>query len=106
MIYDSRVLDVILQWSETMMSDRHDAANVVDGVLLVAIRHDTRRLVLSLPVRFSGEPNPPSWWVLRKIAPGVWKPISGLNGGSSVHEAGLIHTFITVVGVPEPAPWE
>lgn len=39
-------------------------------------------------------------WRLVKLAPGVWDvPVS-------VHVPGQMHAFMTLLEVPEPAPWE
>jgi len=39
-------------------------------------------------------------WGLMKLAPGVW------DVPQSVFIPDQIHTFVTLVGVPDPAPWE
>lgn len=39
-------------------------------------------------------------WPLLKLAPGVW------DVAKSIHVAGQFHGFVTLVGVPDPAPWE
>ena len=39
-------------------------------------------------------------WPLYRLGPGVW------DISKSIHVDGQFHGFVTVVGVPEPAPWE
>lgn len=39
-------------------------------------------------------------WALQKLGPGVW------DIGQSIFFAGQIHAFVTLIGVPDPAPWE
>jgi hypothetical protein len=39
-------------------------------------------------------------WPLHKLSPGVW------DISKSVYIEGQMHAFITVVGIPDPAPWE
>jgi hypothetical protein len=39
-------------------------------------------------------------WPMARLAPGVWDlPIS-------VHVPGQLHAYVTLIGVPDPAPWE
>ena len=42
----------------------------------------------------------PNRWNLVKLAPRVW------DMPASVHVPGQMHAFITLLGVPDPAPWE
>lgn len=42
---------------------------------------------------------PNRWWML-KLGPGVW------DIPQSIFFEGQIHAFVTLVGVPDPAPWE
>ncbi len=42
----------------------------------------------------------PSRWLLQRLAPGVW------DVPTSIHVPGQFHGFVTLLGVPEPAPWE
>jgi len=39
-------------------------------------------------------------WPLVKLAPGVW------DIPTSIHIEGQFHGFVTLLGVPSPAPWE
>jgi hypothetical protein len=39
-------------------------------------------------------------WPIYQLGPGVW------DLSKSVHAEGQYHGFVTVVGVPDPAPWE
>jgi hypothetical protein len=39
-------------------------------------------------------------WPLHRLGAGVW------DLSKSVHVAGQFHGFVTLVGVPDPAPWE
>lgn len=39
-------------------------------------------------------------WGLVRLGPGVW------DIAKSIFAEGQIHAFVTIVGVPDPAPWE
>jgi hypothetical protein len=41
----------------------------------------------------------PPRFVLKRLGPGVWKV------GPSIVSPGLLHAHVTIVDVPEPAPW-
>jgi len=38
-------------------------------------------------------------WGLRRLGPGVWEL------SPSIHEKGLVHAYVVLCDVPEPAPW-
>lgn len=39
-------------------------------------------------------------WGLHKLGPGTWRV------NPSIHQAGVIHAYVVLCEVPEPAPWE
>jgi len=39
-------------------------------------------------------------WPIMKLAPGVW------DLPASIFIPGQVHVFLTVLGIPDPAPWE
>jgi hypothetical protein len=39
-------------------------------------------------------------WPMVRLAPGVW------DLPKSIHAPGQFHGFVTLLGVPDPAPWE
>lgn len=63
-----------------------------------------KRFHLTVPTNLGGpcvgDPEKPTAFGLERIAPGVWV----LN--PSLLVPGVLHAFVVVVGVPEPAPWE
>lgn len=48
---------------------------------------------------YSGPHDKPEAWGLEQLGPGVW------SVEPSVIIPGLLHAFVTMVNVPEPAPW-
>jgi hypothetical protein len=85
-----------------MTDSRPLVASVVGGDLLVACTLPTGRPIFSAKL---GQEVPllggfgTDVYRLEKIAPGVWKLRPSLVAGD-------IHAFVTIVGVPEPAPFE
>lgn len=45
------------------------------------------------------DPRAQSRWPFMRLGPGVW------DIPTSIFVDGQIHTFVTLIGVPEPAPW-
>lgn len=86
-----------------MTDPRPLVASVVGGDLLIAFTGTTGRPIFSAKL---GQEVPLSEgggmdvYRLERIAPGVWK----LRPSLVVEEVDL-HAFITIVGVPEPAPF-
>jgi hypothetical protein len=103
------VLDLVLKYEEKVTGKAGTAsvtARTSDGADLVifAKNHRGNFVSMSVPVFFAGptydgEDGPPARWVLTKIAPGVWKPSQSILSPD-------VHAYVTVVGVPDPAPWE
>lgn len=99
------VLDLTLQYLDKMPKNTGYAFRSDAGVLVIsASNHLGQPAYLSFQTHLDGKPfdgdaNTPPRFVLYKIAPSVWKV------SPSVLSA-MLHAYITVVGVPEPAPWE
>lgn len=107
----SVVRDLVLRWSERAIVDErpvHVGAVLrrpSDGKLdlLAGLRSERpHREVFSMAITEGPEealayPGEPRWW-LNRIAPGVWKPSQSVRVGS-------LHAYLTLVDVPEPAPW-
>ena len=68
----------------------------------VTKNHRGEYVSLSARVHFEGKPEegPPARFVLGKLGPRVWKL------APSVLEQGRLHAYLTIVDVPDPAPWE
>jgi hypothetical protein len=92
------VVDLVLRWSSTI--GKAGTATVNDGALTFAARNHLGSFVMmSCPVHFDGEPSvEPPRWVLWRLGPGVWKL------SPSVKDERL-HAYVTIVDVPEPAPF-
>lgn len=97
------IVDAILRFSATMPQLGYAA--VLNGTLVFATRnHQDTYVTLSVPVNLDGAPfegnaTTPPRWVLFKLGPTVWKVSPSVS-----HP--LFHAYLTIVGVPEPAPWE
>ena len=94
------VLDLVLPWSESI--GKVGAAKVVDGKTLIfmALNHRRECVHMVVPVHFDGTPvlgNNPRF-VMTKLGPGVWKLAPSVS-----HDQ--LHAYITIIEVPEPAPW-
>lgn len=109
---DTVVLRVVAAWCESaeaaLASPRGPHAAHVgrqpDGAWLLALavqRHDEaqRRQRHFVDVAVGGVLRADRWSLV-KLGPGVW------DVSPSVVVPGQIHAFVTLVGVPEPAPWE
>jgi len=98
------VLDLVFKWSESIGTAGtakvvHDGSSYV--LLIFARNHQDAFVSLYTPIHFDGEPSEeePPRWVLRRLGPGVWKLAPSIF-------ADQLHAYITVIDVPEPAPWE
>lgn len=71
-------------------------------LVVLAANHQSQLVQVMLPFNLDGLilDGPPPRFVLYKLGPGVWKL------APSVTVPGMLHAFITIVGVPDPAPWE
>lgn len=97
------VVDLVLTWVPTMPS-KAGSASVLQGSFVLAARNHWQQYVsFGFPVVLDGEPfdgddKTPPRFVLYRIAPSVWKVTPSIS-----HP--LLHAYLTLVGVPEPAPW-
>ena len=94
------VLDLILAYAPTI--GKIGTATVIDGTLIFRTKnHREENVMLNVKVHLDGEPSrgSPPRWVLFKLGPTVWKV-----SPSVLDEK--IHCYLTIVGVPDPAPWE
>ena len=94
------ILDLVLRHADKI--GVVGTAVVKDGSLMFAAKnHRGEFVMLSAPVHFDGAPTegPPPRFVLFKLGPSVWK-----LSPSVANEK--IHAYLTITGVPEPAPWE
>lgn len=96
------VVDLVLKYSATMPGLGHAA--VLNGNLVIAAHnHRGQYVSFGFPVHFDGESFDGNEiagprFVLFRIAPTVWKLKPSL-----LHD--LLHAYITIVGVPDDAPW-
>lgn len=107
--YDRGILHLIASWSTTPMSDRGSPTvrvvkNPSGWELILASETTTqRREMFPVPITLGAVPvvgsdNPV--WTLEKLGAGVWAVLP------SLHFQGVIHAYVTIKNVPEPAPWE
>jgi hypothetical protein len=110
------IYDLVVHWSEGPMVDVRPLpmGRIVrqpNGALelLLVVPDGRKRHLIVVPL--SGDENATgmdgegkavpgqvmSWGIIR-LGPGVWKPVP------SIHHA-VIHAYLTVIDVPEPAPW-
>ena len=105
------VLDIVLRWAwaETIgalgarvMADEPGNPESAWKLWFVTKNHRGEYVSLSARVHFEGKPEegPPARFVLGKLGPRVWKL------APSVLEQGRLHAYLTIVDVPDPAPWE
>jgi hypothetical protein len=104
------------QWTDTPMVDTRPlvakiqsrAAHGGGGLELVLVieTDDNRRPILGFPIGegpavYDGLPEKGKMvrWGLRKLGPTVWMV------QPSIVVPGALHAFVTIVEVPEPAPW-
>ena len=102
-----------LRWTPSVMGSKLlCAASIVrenGGLTLLIGLHDQQlhQHLFSFPCRVGG-PDPITWakqgdaltrWGLSRLGPGVW------SIDPSVIVAGELHAFVTLVDVPEPAPF-
>ncbi len=71
-------------------------------LVVLAVNHHGKRVQVMIPFNLDGpvEDGPPPRFVLFKLGPGVWKLAPSLT------VPGLLHAFVTIVHVSDPAPWE
>lgn len=101
---DSVILRAYLHWHESPMSLTVGGGwgrvvrNTDEWILLANVPRDRRRQHHFIPVDVGAEIHK-SHWQLVRLGPGVW------DISPSVHVPGQLHAFLTLVDVPEPAPW-
>ena len=106
------IVDLVLRWTPKVTGVVGTVATVDApgglgglGFMLFARNHLEQFVQLTVYVALSGEthdgsePGKEARWVLFKIAPGVWKLSQSIVSDR-------LHAYVTIVGVPEPAPWE
>ncbi len=92
-------LDIVLQWAEVL--GKAGTAKVVDTTLILcAVNHRKQKVMLNVPLsdqpaRIGRDPR----WNLIKLGPTVWKLTPSILDQR-------LHGYVTLIGVPEPAPWE
>lgn len=89
-----------LAWAETLGAP--NTAKVIGGrLILCAVNHRGKQVMLNVPIsndepaRIGHDPR----WNLVKLGPTVWKLAPSILDLQ-------IHGYVTITGVPEPAPWE
>jgi len=91
-------LDIVLKWAEVLGVP--GTAKVVGSTLIVcAVNHRKRLVMLNVPLstepaRMGRDPR----WNLVQLGATVWKLTPSI-----LNE--LLHGYVTIVGVPDPAPW-
>jgi hypothetical protein len=91
-------LDIILTWAESLGSP--NTAKVMGSTLILcAVNHQKRKVMLNVPLsdepaRIGKDPR----WNLMRLGPTVWKLTPSILDER-------IHGYVTIVDVPEPAPW-
>lgn len=98
---DQVVLDLVLPYSE---SPGKNAACLTARNVFVVVAQNHRGQFAQVMIKFhlGGEPEdgPPPRFVLWKLGPTVWKL------SPSITAPGMLHAYLTIVKVPDPAPWE
>jgi hypothetical protein len=93
------VLDLVLLFSTRLGMQGTAVINEKD-MAITTRNHRGEFVMLSVPVHFDGEPDDEApRFVLTRLGAGVWK-----LRPSILHES--IHAYVTVINVPEPAPFE
>lgn len=92
------VLDLVLRWSDKI--GRVGTAKLNGHSLIVtAQNHRDEFVMATVEINLEGKASiDPPRFVFFKIGPGVWKLAPSIK-----HDK--LHAYITVVDVPEPAPW-
>jgi len=91
-------LDIVLKWAETIGGA--GTAKVMGATLILcAVNHRRQKVMMNVPLsdeaaRIGRDPR----WNLVRLGPTVWKLTP------SVLDERL-HGYVTIVDVPEPAPW-
>jgi hypothetical protein len=91
-------LDIVLRWDE-MLGTPGTAKVVGKTMILTALNHRKHKVMVNVPLseepaRVGSDPR----WNLYQLAPTVWKLTPSILDDR-------IHGYVTLVGVPVPAPW-
>jgi len=102
---DQVVLDIVLRWDVRLFTAPHTATVVGDGpyrLALFAVNHQDHKVQQFIDLNFDGFPEdgPPPRFLMYRLGPGVWKVTP------SVVVPGMLHAYLTIIGVPEPLPWQ
>lgn len=94
---DKVVLDIVLQWGSGV---RMVCATPL-RFLLAGHNHLDRPFQQFIEPHLDGKPEdgPPPRFVMYRLGPGVWKITP------SLYVPTMVHGYLTLVDVPEPAPW-
>lgn len=91
-------LDIVVKWAETLGAP--GTAKVMGATLIItAVNHRKQKVMLNVPL--SNEPariGRDARWNLLRLGPTVWKLTPSILDER-------IHGYVTIVEVPEPAPW-
>ncbi len=70
-------------------------------IMALAVNHKGEKVQVMLELHADGAPEDwPVRFLVYKLAPTVWKVAPSLT------VPGMLHAYLTLVGVPSPAPWE
>lgn len=91
-------LDIVLRWAE-LIGVPGTAKVMGSTLLLCAVNHRKQKVMLNVPLsneppRIGSDPR----WNLFQLGSTVWKLTPSILDER-------IHGYVTIVGVPEPAPW-
>lgn len=93
------VLDLVFGYT-TQMGQPQTACIHDDIVILMGKNHQGKNFMLTAKFYLDGDASEEGpRFVMVKLGPTVWK-----LSPSIMHES--VHAYVTVVGVPDPAPWE
>jgi hypothetical protein len=103
----NEVMDIVAVWAETIGGSDRPTARVNKTPsggheLILSVTLDGSPKVLTCPVRLgqSQEGTQGLVWGAVRIAPGAYKITP------SLHAIGVLHAFVTLVGVPEIPAWD
>ncbi len=100
---DHVVLHLVLRWTERAFAAPNTARWKPGQLAILAVNHHGQRVQTWLDnVHADGAPadGPPPRFVLQRLGPTVW------TLAPSLVVPGALHAYVTLVDVPDPAPWE
>lgn len=72
--------------------------------ILLATERDEKQFYYVIPISSAGwagkRPDGSFCWAIVQLGPTVWEVLP------SVHIPGQLHAYVTIIGVPSPAPWQ